>query len=111
MSEFDKELAGLSSAEDFFGYFGLDYDPQIVAASRLHILKQFHDNLGAVVGLESQPDDAKRTLYREQLSRAYARFITGTALTERVFPKLAQAKGAFVALSSLRMPHKSGTVT
>lgn len=109
MSEFDKELAGLSSAEDFFVYFGLNYDPQIVAASRLHILKQFHDNLGVIAGLESLPDDQKCSVYRDELSRAYQRFITGTALTERVFPKLAQAKGAFVALSSLRMPHKSAS--
>jgi nitrogenase-stabilizing/protective protein len=109
MSSFDAELAGLSSAEDFFVFFGLGFDPQIVAASRLHILKQFHDNLGVIAGLDTLPDDRKRAVYRDELSRAYQRFITGTALTERVFPKLAQAKGAFVALSSLRMPHKSAT--
>lgn len=109
MSKFDDELAGLSSAEDFFTFFGVDYDPQIVAASRLHILKQFHNNLGAVAELDTLPEDEKRAVYREELARAYQRFITGTALTERVFPKLAEAKGAFVALSSLRMPHKSAS--
>lgn len=109
MSIFDKELAGLSSAEDFFAYFGLAFDPQIVAASRLHILKQFHDNLGAVQGLETLPDAEKKRVYRSELSRAYQRFVAGTALTERVFPKLAEAKGAFVALSSLRAPHKSAS--
>jgi hypothetical protein len=56
MSGFDTELAGLSSAEDFFVYFGLAFDPQIVAASRLHILKQFHDNLGGIAGLDTLPD-------------------------------------------------------
>jgi len=111
MSDFDKDLAGLSSAEDFFAYLGLEFSPQIVAASRLHILKQFHDNLGAAAGLEVLPDDQKRSVYRAELSRAYLRFTTGTALTERVFPKLMQAKGAFVALSSLRPPPKAGKAT
>jgi len=107
MSDFDTDLARLSSAEDFFGYFGLGFEPQIVAASRLHILKQFQNNLRTVEGLDALEEEAKRAAYREQLQRAYQRFVTGTALTERVFPKLAEAKGVFVALSSLTMPHKS----
>ncbi|MDR3526108.1 MAG: nitrogenase-stabilizing/protective protein NifW [Rhizomicrobium sp.] len=111
MSAFDEDLAGLSSAEEFLDYFGLAFDTQVIAASRLHILKQFHDNLAEVEGLETLQDEAKRAVYREQLTRAYQRFITGTALTERVFPRLVQAKGAFVALSSLRLPPKSGKAT
>lgn len=109
MSTFDNDLEKLSSAEDFFAYFGINYAPQIVAASRLHILKKFHDNLATVIGLESLPDTEKHAVYREQLSSAYARFITGTALTERVFPKMMPVKGAFVALSSLQRLHKANT--
>lgn len=109
MSTFEDDLAKLSSAEDFFAYFGLDYDARVMAASRLHILKQFHDNLaGQGTNLD---EEARRALYREQLQRAYQRFVTGNALTERVFPRLYAAKGAFVALSSLTMANKSGSRT
>lgn len=111
MSGFENDLAGLSCAEDFFIYFGLDFDPTVLAASRLHILKQFHDNLARIEGLENLSDGAKRELYREQLARAYQRFVAGNALTERVFPRLKAAKGAFVALSSLSMANKSGSRT
>ncbi len=111
MSDLEKDLSGLSGAEDFFAYFGLAFDTQVIAASRLHILKQFHDNLATIDGLEALGEDAKRAVYREQLARAYQRFVAGTALTERVFPRLALAKGAFVALSSLRLPPKPGKAT
>lgn len=111
MSTFDDDLAKLSSAEEFFAYFGLDFDTQVIAASRLHILKRFHDNLAAIEGLERLSEEAKRGVYRAQLLEAYARFVTGNALTERVFPRLQQAKGAFVALSSLRRTNTSGNRT
>lgn len=104
----DGDLAALSSAEEFFAYFGLSFDPLVLAASRLHILKQFHDNLARIDELESLDDDAKGAVYRRELESAYARFVCGNALTERVFPRLNAAKGAFVALSSLRMPNTSG---
>ncbi|GAA0530116.1 nitrogenase-stabilizing/protective protein [Rhizomicrobium palustre] len=107
ISNFDADLQNLSSAEDFFAYFGLDFDKQVMAASRLHILKRFHDHLSQVEGLQTLPEAEKRDAYRQQLERAYASFLTGNALTERVFPRLAAAKGAFVALSSLRAPNKA----
>lgn len=108
MSGLENDLAGLSSAEDFFAYFRLDFDPTVLAASRLHILKQYHDNLARIEGLETLGEAAKREAYREQLQRAYQCFVAGNALTERVFPRLKAAKGAFVALSSLTMANKSG---
>jgi len=111
MSTFDDDLAKLSSAEDFFAYFGLDFDPSVMAASRLHILKQFHDNLARAGGAEALGDAAKRELYCEQLQLAYECFVTGNALTERVFPRLKAAKGAFVALSSLTRANKSSSRT
>jgi nitrogenase-stabilizing/protective protein len=106
MTPLAKALEDLSSAEDFFAFFGLDYDPRVLAASRLHILKQFHDNLAAVADLENLDEPAQRAVYREQLSQAYATFVTGSALTMRVFPRLREPRGAFVALSSVRS--KSG---
>jgi len=108
MTPLAKELETLSSAEEFFAYFGLDYDPRVLAASRLHILKRFHDNLAAVDGLDDLDESAQRAAYCEQLRRAYATFMTGSALTMRVFPRLREPRGAFVALSSVRPAPKSG---
>jgi nitrogenase-stabilizing/protective protein len=108
MTPLARDIEALSSAEEFFAFFGLDYDPRVLAASRLHILKRFHDNLAAVDGLDDLDETAQRAAYREQLSRAYAAFMTGSALTMRVFPRLRQPRGAFVALSSVRPAPKSG---
>jgi nitrogenase-stabilizing/protective protein len=108
MSDLAKDLEALSSAEDFFAYFGLDYDPRIMAACRLHILQRFHDKLSRLETLDSLGDAAKRAVYRAQLEQAYADFVSGTPLTERVFPGLRRMKGAFVALSSVRLPPGQG---
>jgi len=107
VSGFAAEIAALSSAEDFFAYFELPFDARVLAASRLHILKRFHDNLARIDGLEAQGDDAKRAVYRAELQRAYQSFVTGSALSERVFPGLMRMQGAFVALSALRLPKKA----
>jgi nitrogenase-stabilizing/protective protein len=106
MTRLAKELEALSSAEEFFAYFGLDYDPRVLAASRLHILKRFHDNLAAIADLETLDEAAERAAYREQLRLAYATFVGGSALTMRVFPRLREPRGAFVALSAIRAPDK-----
>lgn len=83
-SEFDLDLDELSSAEDFLEYFGVTYDPAVVHVNRLHILQRFHDYLAGVA--EMPVDDlARRTLYAEQLSRAYNDFVTSDARTEKVF--------------------------
>jgi nitrogenase-stabilizing/protective protein len=108
MSNLDKDLEALSSAEEFFTYFGLAYDPRIMAACRLHILQRFHDKLARQENLDSLDDAAKRAVYRVQLEQAYGDFVTGSPLTERVFPGLRRMKGAFVALSSVRLPPGQG---
>ena len=107
MSGFAAEIAALSSAEDFFAYFELPFDARVLAASRLHILKRFHDNLALIDGLEALDDDAKRAVYRAALQRAYQSFVAGSALTERVFPGVMRMQGAFVALSAVRLPNKA----
>jgi Nitrogen fixation protein NifW. len=102
MSALAKELEGLSSAEDFFTHFGVAYEPRVLAACRLHILKRFHDYLGEVAGLDSLAPDAQRSLCRERLERAYADFLSGPALGQDAFPRLAGMKRAFVSLSTVR---------
>lgn len=98
------DLARLSSAEDFFAYLDVPYDPQRVAVARLHILRKMGDYLRA----ESPTDDddtAARTRCKAQLERAYADFVTASPLEHRVFKVLKQAVeptgGAFVPLTAL----------
>jgi nitrogenase-stabilizing/protective protein len=102
MSSFSRDLAKLSSAEDFFAYFDIAYKPRVMAASRLHILKRFHDGLGEIADLESLDDAARKAVYREQLQRAYADFSGATAIQRQIFPGLLRASGNFVALASVK---------
>jgi nitrogenase-stabilizing/protective protein len=102
MSALVKELEGLSSAEDIFLHFGVPYEPHILAACRLHILKRFHDYLVGVPDLDSVAPDAQRVLCRQQLERAYADFLSGPAIRQEAFPRLAGIRRAFVSLSAVR---------
>jgi len=106
MSQLWRDLADLSSAEDFFAYFDLTFDPRVMAVSRLHILKRFHDNLSRVDGLESLDDPATREVYRRQLADAYCEFAAGAPPAAPAFPGLARMGGGFVALSNVRCSKK-----
>jgi nitrogenase-stabilizing/protective protein len=82
----DEALAELTSAEDFFAYFGIDYDPAVVQVNRLHILQRFHDYLEQAPELLAGGDDLTRaTGYRRLLRQAYEDFVKSDALTEKVF--------------------------
>ncbi|HMQ12568.1 MAG TPA: nitrogenase-stabilizing/protective protein NifW [Candidatus Competibacter phosphatis] len=73
-----QDLAEMSSAEDFLLYFGIDFDPNVVEVSRLHILQRFHDYL--------QKGEARdRAGYTQCLQQAYQDFVDSDPLTEKVF--------------------------
>ena len=73
-----QDLAEMSSAEDFLLYFGIDFDPNVVEVSRLHILQRFHDYL--------QKGEARdRAGYTQCLQQAYQDFVVSDPLTEKVF--------------------------
>ncbi len=107
MNQLWRDLADLSSAEDFFAYFDVTFDPKVMAVSRLHILKRFHDNLSHVDGLESLDDPATRGVYRRQLADAYSELAAGGASTAPAFPGLGRMGGGFVALSNVRHSKKA----
>lgn len=83
LTDFEEDLEELSSAEDFLEYFAIDYDPKVVQVNRLHILQRFHDYL-AQAGMPADAE-TRRSVYHEQLQRAYQDFVTSDALTEKVF--------------------------
>jgi len=103
MTVFD-QLKALSTAEDFFAFLGVDYDPAVVNVARLHILKRMGQYLRRQ-GPEPVEEQAARELCRAQLQHAYNDFVQSTPLEQRVFKVLQDAvrpKGeTFVPLSSL----------
>lgn len=82
----DEALAELTSAEDFLGYFGVDYDAAVVQVNRLHILQRFHDYLAKEPDANAAGDEVARArIYRRLLRQAYEDFVKSDALTEKVF--------------------------
>jgi nitrogenase-stabilizing/protective protein len=108
-----QDLGKLSSAEDFFTFLDLPFEPTVVQVSRLHILRRMGQYLkgseidGAFEGLS---DDEIKGLCRSHLEQAYQDFIASSPIQERLFkvhkeavePKPEPA-GNFVPLDSLKV--------
>jgi nitrogenase-stabilizing/protective protein len=76
----------LVDAEEYFEFFELPYDAQIVNVNRLHILKKFSQYMKEV-DLNS-PDLSKQeklSQYRVALKRAYDVFLSSNALEQKLF--------------------------
>lgn len=81
-------LEGLSSADEFFDYLGVPYDPQVVHVARLHIMRRMGQYLrgSAVEGaLEASDDTVLFALCKDHLEKAYADFVASSPIDERVF--------------------------
>jgi nitrogenase-stabilizing/protective protein len=78
-----EQLEKLSSAEDYFRFLAVPYDPAVLNVARLHILRRMGDNLRKA-GVEPDEDKA-RAYFRAHLERAYQDFLTSTPIKERVF--------------------------
>jgi nitrogenase-stabilizing/protective protein len=108
-----EDLGRLSSAEDFFTYLDVPFEPTVVQVSRLHILRRMGQYLkgseldGAFEGLE---EEKIKAACREHLEQAYQDFIASTPIQERLFkvhkeaiePKPEPASN-FVPLDSLKI--------
>lgn len=78
-----EQLSRLSSAEDFFRFLDLPFDPVVLNVARLHILRRMGDNLRHAA---AEPDEAKaRAYFRTHLERAYLDFVRSSPINERVF--------------------------
>lgn len=84
-NEFVKKLASLSAAEEFFAFFEVPYEQQIVNVNRLHILKRFHQYLRTNHMPVTLPDEEMFTLCKGHLERAYQDFVKSTPAQEKVF--------------------------
>ena len=99
----DEAMEELVSAEDFLGYFGIEYDPAVVHVNRLHILQRFHDYLGKAP--LPQAEDGRRADYATLLRQAYLDFVQSDALTEKVFRvfHIHEPQVKFVPVSSISL--------
>lgn len=100
---FEEDLEELSSAEDFFDYFEMEYDQRVVHVNRLHILQRFHDYITAAG--ESIPDDdeAKKAVYYRLLKQSHDDFVNSSAQQEKVLKVFKTAEGtSFVGLDQIQ---------
>lgn len=99
-------LGRMSTAEDFFDFFAIPYDPAVLRVARLHILRRMGDYLRRE-DLKALSDDDVFLRAKADLERAYGDFVTSSPLEQRVFKVLKDAvrpKGrAFVPLSALEV--------
>lgn len=100
-----QKLKSLSSAEDFFEFLGVPYDPARLRVVRLHILKQMGSYLEAD-RLGSLPDEQARAECQELLRSAYTEFERASPLDRRLFKVLREAaetrRPGFVPLAALK---------
>jgi nitrogenase-stabilizing/protective protein len=80
-------LEKLSSAEDFFSYLKVDYDPALLRVARLHILKRMGKYLAAK-DFSAAGEERVYAEARETLAAAYRDFAASSPLDERVFKVL-----------------------
>lgn len=81
-------LAGfnnLKNAEEYFEFFGLEYDPQIVNINRLHILGKFSQLVQAADADATQTAEQKFNAYRQALQTAYEVFLESSGVEQKIF--------------------------
>jgi nitrogenase-stabilizing/protective protein len=103
MDTLNDRMKALSSAEDFFVFFGLPFDEPVVQVNRLHILKRFYQYLRKSNGLSLLDEVEQFRLYRSLLAQAYQDFVDSTPAREKVFKVFQDAGGTqHVGLAGLR---------
>lgn len=82
------DLQRLSSAEEFFTFLGVDYEPAVVHVARLHILRRMGQYLkgSEIEGVLEEADDATLfALCKEHLEQAYDDFVASSPIEQRLF--------------------------
>jgi nitrogenase-stabilizing/protective protein len=81
------ELAGLSEAEEFFDALGVAYDPRVLDAHRLHVLKVFGLALASWLAVNRGADEAaRRAAAARALREAHGVFAEEARAPERRNP-------------------------
>ncbi|MEN9232425.1 MAG: nitrogenase-stabilizing/protective protein NifW [Thermostichus sp. DG02_5_bins_236] len=79
-----QDLQALVNAEDYFAFFDLPYDPQVVNVNRLHILRKFAQHLRPLADFQGSEQE-QLDQARQGLAKAYQTFLTSTPQQEKLF--------------------------
>lgn len=104
-------LQQLSAAEEFFSFFGLEYEKPVLDVNRLHILKRFNQYL-ARESLEGLSETQELARGRTLLARAYSDFLTTKPAEAKLFKVFHDAEGVQnVGIDKLRaaLPSRAGS--
>ncbi len=79
-----KDFQALVNAEDYFAFFDLPYNPQVVNVNRLHILRKFAQYLRPLETFQGSEEERLEQA-RQALQSAYQTFLTSTPQQEKLF--------------------------
>jgi nitrogenase-stabilizing/protective protein len=86
MSKTLAEFNQLHDAEQYFEFFELPYDPQVVNVNRLHILQKFSNFIRERAAELKELDEAETlNQYRLALQQAYDLFLASNSLQQKLF--------------------------
>lgn len=89
----------IKEAEEYFEFFGIDYDPQVVNINRLHILRKFSQLMQAED--KTQPEEQLLSAYRQALQASYDLFLTSNSVEQKLFKVFKDRPKNVVMLSDI----------
>jgi len=102
MSKTFADFQQLVDAEDYFKFFDLTYNPQVVNVNRLHILQKFSRLVKEIdANWIGENQEEKLALYQVALQNAYELFLTSTSLDEKLFKVFNQKPANVVLLTEI----------
>ncbi|MBC1238037.1 nitrogenase-stabilizing/protective protein NifW [Nostoc sp. 2RC] len=92
----------LVNAEEYFEFFQLSYDPEVVHVNRLHILKLFSQSIREIDAHNSKLSQAEKLdLYSTALKKAYEVFLSSTPLEQKLFKVFKHKPNNIVMLTEI----------
>jgi nitrogenase-stabilizing/protective protein len=80
------KFSKLVDAEEYFEFFQLPYDQQVVNINRLHILKKFSQYMQEIDETYSELNNTEKlNQYRLALDKAYQVFLESTPYEQKLF--------------------------
>ena len=72
-----EEFESLTDTEEFFDFFGLDYDERLVYVKRFHIMKKYGEMIEKAKGHDLGSDEKLLDYYKFSLITVYKNFENG----------------------------------
>lgn len=97
-----QRIEGFSAAEEFFDFFGIPYQADVVNVNRLHILKRFNQYLARSPIPDDLDEASAWNICKEYLTRAHDDFVTSNAAQEKVFKVFQDQDVKSISLESMK---------